>query len=282
MAVVSIAPSDLVRDHLGHWQAFRDSAVQAGLETREDPALGRPGVLAFEFCIDGVLCVYDFSEFVLVEGPWQDYRHWFKREFTAGHLPYLQMHPFSAELRFCDWEKLEHARRTEKYQPGERIAHKQTIIRVPDQWPYSDLYDRRTYARRLLLDAFGERVDTRVEATQAEFFRCLVDCLVSVHIPGISRAILDRGIKQAWALGVCTISPPLQTLCCDATPEPWEHYVPIRVDCADLIDRVYWCDTNREECVRIGQRAARLYASSIDPSAVWQYVRNIVRGSTGL
>lgn len=276
MPVVSMPPADVLRDFHAWWQGFADTVREAGWEVAIDPALGRPGPLAFEFRVDGRLAVYDFSEYVLVEGPWQDYDHWFKRTFTSGHLPYRNMHPLSVLLPHCDWTALRRVRAECQYTPGDAIAHKQSIFRVPHSWPYDDLFDRRTLARTLLVNAFGSRVDTQVETSQEAFFRTLCLSLVSVHIPGTWQHQLDRAQRQAWCLGVCTISPDLQMFCGPTRPQAWEHYVPIRDDFADLVERVRWCDEHRDECWQIGARAQQLFDAHVTPTAAWNYVLGIL------
>lgn len=122
------------------------------------------------------------------------------------------------------------------------------------------------------MDAFGDRVDTLVEP-QAKFFEKAFGCLVSVHIPGSWPHLLDRGQHQLMAFGVCTVSPDLWTCCPGKRPQPWLHYVPIRGDFSDLVEKVEWCDRNRDECREIGQRAKAFFASHSTPEAIWQHIQ---------
>ena len=60
--------------------------------------------------------------------------------------------------------------------------------------------------------------------------------------------------------------------------QPWEHFVPVENDCADLAEKLQWCRDNDGECEAIAQRA-RAHATRVyDPAVVADELLANLRG----
>jgi len=74
-------------------------------------------------------------------------------------------------------------------------------------------------------------------------------------------------------LGVCTVSPDLWTWYCTERPQPWLHYVPVRDDFSDLVEKIERCDQNPHECRQMGGRAKAFFQTHSTPEAIWHHVK---------
>jgi hypothetical protein len=108
---------------------------------------------------------------------------------------------------------------------------------------------------------------------QQEFWSLAQGCRVSVHIPGSAENCVDRGQLQLMGLGVCTLSPDLFCSLGDVRAEPNVHYVCMRDDMSDMIEKVNWCLSHREECVEIGNNAKKLFQQHCTPKSIWNYIK---------
>lgn len=253
-----------------HWKYFVGTIRDIGVEPIINPDLKTPSWGSFEFRVDGQLAVYEYSDFLPFDRACRRYEHWFQRMFCSGHKVVRNLASFPS-CSFLDWQQYRKLIAENRYAAsGHMILHKQSAP-VPKNPVGIELRRRRLKAREILVDRFGSRVDTKVDS-QPEFYQKAFACLVSVHIPGSWEHCLDRGQHQLMGLGVCTVSPEIWPYCLDERPQAWLHYVPIRDDFSDLAEKVEWCDTHREECRRIGERARAFFEAHSTPKVIWQYV----------
>lgn len=56
--------------------------------------------------------------------------------------------------------------------------------------------------------------------------------------------------------------------------EPYIHYVPIKADLSDLIDRINWCRDNDDECELIADTAKQFYIDYLSTKGILDYLQN--------
>ena len=57
--------------------------------------------------------------------------------------------------------------------------------------------------------------------------------------------------------------------------QPWVHYVPLKPDYTDLLEKVQWCEAHANDCERIS-RNARMYMGMFMDEKVEQELENKV------
>ena len=57
----------------------------------------------------------------------------------------------------------------------------------------------------------------------------------------------------------------------------WEHFVPIKDDFSDLLEKYYWCEENPEKCEKIVHNSKQLFQEVYRHDSVEQYMSGIVR-----
>ena len=134
--------------------------------------------------------------------------------------------------------------------------------------------ERRTRVQRMLWKSFGRaNVDVDWRGNQKEFWNANKSCLVSVCVPGACNNMLDRGHYELLGLGVCTISPYIPTvLPWDKMFLPNQHYIKCRDDYKDLIEKIEWCKTHRDQCVEIGNNAKEMFDKYCTPEKYWEWI----------
>ena len=138
---------------------------------------------------------------------------------------------------------------------------------------------RRAKVQGLLKKWYGNNADTGfVWGNQREFWHKVLNCFVSVVIPGACNSCIDRGHTEQFALGICVVSPPLKTpFPFDILPQSGVHYVQCKDDFSDLRQVIHWCYTNKDECVRIGRNAADLYRACYAPKQYFAWIEIVLR-----
>ena len=138
---------------------------------------------------------------------------------------------------------------------------------------------RRAGVQALLRKWYGTNADTTfVHRNQKDFWKKVLNCFVSVVIPGACNSCIDRGHTEQFALGIAVVSPPLKTpFPFDILPQPGIHYVQCKDDFSDLRQVIHWCYTNKDECVRIGRNAADLYRACYAPKQYFAWIEIVLR-----
>ena len=58
--------------------------------------------------------------------------------------------------------------------------------------------------------------------------------------------------------------------------KPFEHYVPVRSDLSDLIDKIKWCKNHDEQCKQIAQNAKQFYKTYINKDGILDYLQQLL------
>ena len=67
--------------------------------------------------------------------------------------------------------------------------------------------------------------------------------------------------------------------------KPFKHYVPIKKDLSDLIEKIEWCNQNQKECEEIIKNCKKFYKKYLSKSSMLDYLQNLfikISKSTGL
>lgn len=143
------------------------------------------------------------------------------------------------------------------------------------QRAYLGARERRNKVQRMLVSAFGNDADIKVTRDQWLFWNKHSSCLAAVCVPGARNNMIDRGHYEQTALGVCVIAPPVSTtLPFGKRLEPGYHFLECMPDYSDLIEKIRWCRSNRDECRRIGSNARELFRSCCMPDKYWQWIND--------
>jgi hypothetical protein len=151
---------------------------------------------------------------------------------------------------------------------SDRILHKQNLGTV----------SRRIKVRKILTDTYGDNVDGSVKAgDKFWFFEHARNCLVSVCVPGANNDMLDRGHWEMMGLGVCIVSPPINTIVCwDEPLVDGVNYVACKPDYSNLIETIEWCRENRDKCREIGENARIFFQKAYLPKNYWKWIEYIL------
>lgn len=278
---VALPPRNVVGDEPYRqlcWDYLQSTLTPLAITVEIDDTLKSVCLGAFEIRVDGAPAVYDYSDYLLVDGSQKEHQHWFRFHYTLGYRPHDNLSSFPP-ISFLDWGEFERLRGVLSYDAsGDAILHSQTFEFLADSSTTRDrdLYFRRKRARDALLAEFGSVVRTE-RLPQQEFWRSACAALMSIHVPGSWLHSLDRGQHQLLGFGVCTLSPEIWTALLNQRIEPYTHYVPVRDDLSDLLSQVEWCRDHRSECAAIGRRAKAFFLEHSTPEAIWAYVAGRLR-----
>lgn len=263
-SIGKIARHDWERRHfLNYLLYIHNTAVEAGVNVETDPELKPYRDTAFPMYVDGLKAGIEYSDYSIV--PIECWEADMSCFFMFQHIPVFNAYPnlgsFPPES-FTDWNLYRALIEKEYLAETNLIIHPQ----------FTQHHERRIKVRKIL-EANQERfnIDCTVRP-QMDFWRVAQTCRASVHIPGSSSNMLDRGQLQLMALGVCTISPDIFTSLCAARAEPNVHYLCLRDDYSDLMDKIEWCQTHRDDCIQIGNNAKKLFAKHCTPERIWNYI----------
>jgi hypothetical protein len=260
------------------WDYLRSTLNPLPVTVELDDTLTAVCPGAFAIRVDGVPAVYDYSDYLLVDGAQQHHRHWFRFHHTQGYVPHDNLSSFPP-ISFLDWNEFHETSSRLHYDAfGDTILHSQSFefLAGSSMTRDHDLYVRRKTVRDRLLTEFGTLVQAE-RLSQRDFWQAACRALISIHIPGSWRHSLDRGQHQLLGFGVCTLSPEIWTTALDRRIEAYQHYVPVRDDFSDLISQVLWCRDHRAECVAMGGRAKAFFLEHSTPAAIWSFIARKVR-----
>lgn len=63
---------------------------------------------------------------------------------------------------------------------------------------------------------------------------------------------------------------------------PWVHYVPVKSDLSDLIEKVQWCKENDNKCVEIAKEALEFYNTYLSMNGVLDYLQKTFIDTTNM
>lgn len=146
-----------------------------------------------------------------------------------------------------------------------------TDVVLNKQTPRAGALRRRKEAQSILSKV--KDVDITIESDKNTFWKKHENCLSTICIPGACEDSLDRGHYELLGLGVCVISPPIPILL------PWNkelipnvHYIAIKHNFSDLIEKINWCKSHKEKCTKIGHNAKKLFDTSFTPERTWEWI----------
>lgn len=58
--------------------------------------------------------------------------------------------------------------------------------------------------------------------------------------------------------------------------KPWVHYVPVRADLGDLIERIKWCKTHEGKCKKIVENAMNFYREVLSKEGILDYMQSLL------
>ena len=58
--------------------------------------------------------------------------------------------------------------------------------------------------------------------------------------------------------------------------EPWVHYIPIKKDMSDLIDKIKWAKTHDEECRKIAENSLLFYETYLSRDSIFDYLQSLL------
>jgi len=245
------------------YQYFVNTALYAGIEVAYDNTLKSFSDQAIPFVVDGIKCAYDISDYSVIQ--LQAWSGEFKCYFMLHHLPVFNVYPNLGSVpqqSFFDWDEYNRLSEGQYDCSSDLILHCQNLGQIR----------RRNLARKLLTEK--EYNLTTSCWPLSEFWKLGQKCCASVHIPGSTAHMMDRGQLQLMAMGVCTVSPNIYCSLGELRPEPGIHYVCIRDDFSNLTEKIDWCLNNPNQCVEIGNNAKKLFNDSCIPYAIWKYIKN--------
>lgn len=156
------------------------------------------------------------------------------------------------------------------YQPGETVMCKQL--------PNGAATERRIAVHTMLRKEFCD-VDIDANVDQMTFWRMHENCLASVCVPGATNNMVDRGQIELMGLGVCTISPRLDTIFpYRKTLVPNEHYIQCAEDYSDLREIIWQLQKDPSRCKEIGDQAKKFYHDYYQPKRYWQWIWDNING----
>jgi len=245
-------------------------AGSAQIELKQIPMVNTSN---FKCKIDGkdvIFCFSDDNNSFGINDPELNNIPVFKFHYGQGNLFGNNVFPFSP-ISFHNWN--------EYYEMEKEINYQCSGVILNNQRAYGGAVDRRNNVRGILFKEFGSRVDFSL-TDQKSYWRKINSALVSIHVPGFCNNMLDRAQLQMMAFGCCTISPYLYEIVPYGAEDgskpmslqPWLHYIRCKDDYSDLVEKIKWCESNKNKCVEIGQNAKRAFLHFLTP---WNLCRDI-------
>jgi hypothetical protein len=209
--------------------------------------------------------VFNFSDFYEFPDVTK-YNHYFKFHYSKKeHSNYPNVYPFSP-VSFYDWDQYYNLKNEIKYS-----CNNNTVLNL--QRPYGDAVKNRIKVRDIIKENYPNDCLLNPNFKQEHYWKLINNCLVHVFVSGAREGILDRGLLQYLAFGCCTISPEIT----DSLPYnkmflPGKHFIQCDSNYSDLIEKIEWCKTHRDECITIGNNAKKLFEEICTPIKLWSWI----------
>ena len=258
-----------------HFSFFLQMAQAAGVEvtmTRPDSTvfIGDPALI-WGCRINGQAVIVDYSD------------HWY-RDWTAEHpnRPYFKFQKTAAStahitplgppmvggkrrgIVISDLNSYLDVRRDFDYRPGNIVACKQL--------PNGAAVERRNLVHDILRTSFSN-IDIDCDSDQIDFWRIHETVAAAVCVPGANNNMIDRGHMELMGLGVCTVSPRLDTMLpFGRQAVPGQHYVMCQDDYSDLVTIVQDLIDDPDRSRSIAQQARALWDELYAPDAYWRWI----------
>ncbi len=245
-----------------HFEYLKSIFEYAGLEI-EYRAFSKKCELSVPCIINKKQIIFDISDNgeSNFHGDIPVFKFHYKRNINYCGVVY----PFSS-VSFDNWDLYFDLSKTVKYDRSMNNI-------LCAQRPYGNAQSRRLHVRKLIQERFNVRASSEL-SNQLMYFKRAGGCIVSVHCPGQSNNMIDRGQLQLLLLGVCTISPNLpEILPFNNKLVPNIHYVECKDDYSDLIGKIEWCGANEDKCLEIGRNAKELTTECCTPNQLILWIK---------
>ena len=137
---------------------------------------------------------------------------------------------------------------------------------------------RRPEIQRTISQNFSNYDVSFQKDSSLNFWKKHKGCSASVCVPGYRDTILDRGQLELIGLGVCTISPELDTiLCYNQKLIPDVHYIKCKDDYSDLVDKIKMLQSDKKLCKKIGDNARDFFDTYMVPHKYLEWVKKCLR-----
>jgi hypothetical protein len=259
-----------------YYMYIKNWAVDAGIKVIDLPRsrqvfCGARKAHFFSCLYNNQQIIFDFSNHKPFQYDPQSGLPYFKFHYSYDFPPHKQhknVFPMIPQMMFR-WEDFIGFRDNIQYRAiGDLVLN--------NQRPRAGALLRRTKAQKMLKDAYGKNVNTDY-IDRNKWLLLHNDCLVSVAIPGAREDILDKGCVEEFGIGACVICPEITIVLPEyAILEKWRHYIPIKYDFSDLIEKVEWCKLHRNECVEVGRNCRKLFDGLFSPAAVWEWIEKCI------
>lgn len=226
---------------------------------------------AFPVEVDGVRVVVDFSDYLLLDPQHSAHDHWLRFHYTSAFKPFPSLGVFPRQT-FHDWAEYLQVSAEVAAARSPEGGHAVLNNQAPGP-EFDSRHRRRMLVRGMLHYHFPRRADFQW-TPRRDFWRKAVGALCYVHVPGSTENMIDRGWAQMLAMGVPVVSPPMHDyLGPGGPPLAGVHYLACRDDYADLIEKVDWCEANREEAFRVGVAGREFFLAQATPVPIWGMVK---------
>lgn len=139
------------------------------------------------------------------------------------------------------------------------------------QVPNGAALKRRSDVQNKLKKKYGQESITK--KNRQEIFWMSHTNAVAVCVPGATNNMVDRGHMELMGLGVCTISPQLDTqFCYNQKLIPDEHYIQCKDDYSDLHDVIDRALAFPKTSLEIGKNAQHFFESYYSPEKYWEWI----------
>lgn len=151
------------------------------------------------------------------------------------------------------------------FSPGDKILCKQR--------PYGDATRRRIGVKLMIMENFKNHDLNYSVMNQVNFWNISQNCLTSVCVPGHRNNMVDRGHMELIGLGVCTISPNVDTIFCyDKVLEPDVHYIRCKDDYSDLTEKIKMLQKDKKLSKQIGDNARDFFDTYYKPEKYFEWI----------
>ena len=258
-----------------HFSFFLQTARMAKISLNMVPADATVFVpddaLIWSCRIDGQQVIFDYSDHYYRDwrSRWPDLPY-FKFQKTSGSAQ--DVWPLGPPMvggkrrgvEISTLQRYYTIRRQFRFDPKDLITCKQQ--------PNGAATERRNQVHSMLRKEF-QNIDVNSNSHQETFWRVHESCLASVCVPGANNNMVDRGHMELLGLGVCTVSPRLDTLFPGhRVLEPGVHYLQCADDYSDLCSILRDLTANPQQAKQVGLNARKFFDKTYIPVHYWAWI----------